>query len=102
MAEPASRLIGGWQINSIVTLQTGTPFTVTANDFSQTGGNHASRASCIGNPYRRREYRSFANRRERRTQFLPQPCCVCCSRCRDVWNVRSARVSTDRESRTST
>jgi len=46
-----SRLIGGWQINSIVSLQTGTPFTVTASDFSQTGGSHASRASCIGNPY---------------------------------------------------
>jgi hypothetical protein len=47
----ASRLIGGWQINSIVSLQTGTPFTVTAADVSQTGSNHASRASCIGNPY---------------------------------------------------
>jgi len=30
----ASRLIGGWQLNSIVTLQTGTPFTVTAADNS--------------------------------------------------------------------
>ncbi len=47
----ASTLIGGWQINSIVTLETGTPFSVTANDVSQTGGNHQSRASCIGNPY---------------------------------------------------
>jgi hypothetical protein len=47
----ASRLIGGWQINSIVTLETGTPFTVTAPDQSQTGGNHQNRANCIGNPY---------------------------------------------------
>ena len=47
----ASRLIGGWQLNTIVTLQTGTPFTVTAADNSATGGSHASRASCIGNPY---------------------------------------------------
>ena len=47
----ASRLIGGWQLNSIVTLETGTPFTVTAPDVSQTGGNHASRASCTGDPY---------------------------------------------------
>ena len=47
----ASRLIGGWQLNSIVTLETGTPFTVTANDVSQTGGSHQSRANCIGNPY---------------------------------------------------
>ncbi len=47
----ASRLIGGWQVNSIVTLQTGTPFTVTAPDESDTGANHASRGNCIGNPY---------------------------------------------------
>ncbi|MDQ6678276.1 MAG: carboxypeptidase regulatory-like domain-containing protein [Acidobacteriota bacterium] len=47
----ASRLIGGWQLNSIVTVQTGTPFTVTAPDLSQTGGNHASRANCTGDPY---------------------------------------------------
>ncbi|MCU1262834.1 MAG: TonB-dependent receptor, partial [Bryobacterales bacterium] len=47
----ASKLIGGWQLNGILSLQTGLPFTVTAPDFSATGGNHASRASCIGNPY---------------------------------------------------
>ena len=47
----ASRLIGGWQLNAIVTTQTGTPFTVTAADNSATGGSHQSRASCIGNPY---------------------------------------------------
>ena len=47
----ASRLIGGWQVNSIVTLETGTPFTVTAPDVSQTGGSHQSRANCIGNPF---------------------------------------------------
>ncbi|MBV8831078.1 MAG: hypothetical protein JO108_17820, partial [Acidobacteriaceae bacterium] len=47
----ASSLIGGWQVNAIITLQTGTPFTVTAADVSQTGGNHASRASCIGNAF---------------------------------------------------
>ncbi|MCU1233364.1 MAG: TonB-dependent receptor [Candidatus Solibacter sp.] len=47
----ASRLIGGWQLNSIVTLETGTPFTVTAADVSQTGGSHASRANCVGDPY---------------------------------------------------
>jgi hypothetical protein len=47
----ASKLIGGWQVNSIVTLETGTPFTVTSVDNSQTGANHQSRANCIGNPY---------------------------------------------------
>jgi hypothetical protein len=47
----ASRFIGGWQLNTIVTLETGTPFTVTAPDQSQTGPSHASRANCIGDPY---------------------------------------------------
>ncbi len=47
----ASRLIGGWQLNTIVTLETGTPFTVTAADQSQTGPSHANRASCIGDPF---------------------------------------------------
>jgi hypothetical protein len=47
----AARIIGGWQVNAIVTLQTGTPFTVTAPDVSSTGSNHANRASCISDPY---------------------------------------------------
>jgi hypothetical protein len=47
----ASRLIGGWQLNTIMTLETGTPFTVTAPDNSATGGSHQSRASCISDPY---------------------------------------------------
>ena len=47
----ASRLIGGWQVNGILSLQTGLPFTVTAPDSSATGGSHASRGSCIGDPY---------------------------------------------------
>jgi hypothetical protein len=47
----ASKLVGGWQLNSIVTLETGTPFSVTSTDNSATGGNHQSRANCIGNPY---------------------------------------------------
>jgi hypothetical protein len=46
-----SRLVGGWQLNAILTLGTGIPFTVTAPDESATGSNHASYASCIGNPY---------------------------------------------------
>jgi hypothetical protein len=47
----ASRLIGGWQLNAIVTLSTGTPFTVSAPDVSASGGSHQSRASCISDPY---------------------------------------------------
>ena len=48
---PASRFIGGWQVNAILTLESGIPFTVTAPDQSETGSNHASYASCVGNPY---------------------------------------------------
>ena len=47
----ASRMIGGWQLNGVLTLQTGLPFTVSAPDASATGGSHASRANCIGNPF---------------------------------------------------
>jgi hypothetical protein len=47
----ASRLIGGWQVNAIVTLETGTPFGVTAPDESQTGANHASRPNCIADAF---------------------------------------------------
>lgn len=47
----AGRAIGGWQLNAIATLETGTPFTVAAPDVSATGGSHANRASCIANPY---------------------------------------------------
>ena len=47
----ASRLLGGWQMNAIITLQTGLPFTVTATDNSATGSSHASRANIIGDPY---------------------------------------------------
>ena len=46
----ASRLLGNWQTNAIVTLQTGEPFNVTATNVSDTGGNSASYANCIGNP----------------------------------------------------
>jgi len=47
----SARVLGGWQINSIVTLQTGTPFEVNAPDVSNTGPAHDSRANCIGDPF---------------------------------------------------
>jgi hypothetical protein len=47
----ASRMIGGWQLNGVLTLQSGLPFTVAAPDASATGGSHASRANCIGDPF---------------------------------------------------
>lgn len=46
-----ARVLGGWQVNAIVTLETGTPFEVNAPDVSATGSNHDSRADCIGNPF---------------------------------------------------
>jgi len=47
----ASRLIGNWEANGIVTLQTGEPFNVTATNVSDTGGNSAFYANCTGNPW---------------------------------------------------
>ncbi len=47
----AAKLVGGWQANAVVNLQTGIPFDVTAADESDTGSNHAAYANCIGNPW---------------------------------------------------
>jgi len=47
----ASRVIGDWQLNAIVSLQTGIPFNVTAPDTSSTGGNHAFYPDCVGDPF---------------------------------------------------
>jgi hypothetical protein len=47
----ASKLIGGWQANAIVSLQTGIPFDVTASDLSDTGSNHAAYPNCVGDPF---------------------------------------------------
>lgn len=47
----ASKALGGWQVNGIVTLQTGSPFSVTAADRSFTGSNHSAYADCIGDPF---------------------------------------------------
>ena len=44
-------VIGGWQVSDILTVQSGLPFNVGANDLSLTGGDHAQRANqvCNGN-----------------------------------------------------
>ena len=47
----AAHLLGGWKLNAIVTLQTGEPFNVTATNVSDTGGNSASYANCVSNPF---------------------------------------------------
>lgn len=46
-----NQIIGGWQFSGILTVQSGLPFTVTANDLSNTGGYHSQRANqvCRGN-----------------------------------------------------
>ena len=47
----ASRWLGGWQLNGIVTLQTGSPYSVTAPNDGLMGFTHAVYADCIGNPF---------------------------------------------------
>lgn len=47
----ASKLVGGWQLNAIVTMEAGNPFIITATDLTQTGGNHAMYANCIGDAF---------------------------------------------------
>jgi hypothetical protein len=47
----ASRLVGNWKASAIVTLQGGEPFNVTATNVSDTGGNSAFYANCVGNPF---------------------------------------------------
>ena len=46
-----ARFLGNWQVNGIVSLQTGLPLSVTAADNSQTGGSHAAYANCLTNPF---------------------------------------------------
>ncbi|MGC2673347.1 MAG: carboxypeptidase regulatory-like domain-containing protein [Candidatus Acidiferrum sp.] len=46
----ASRWLGAWQFNGIVTLQTGSPYSVTAANDGLLGFTHAVYADCVGNP----------------------------------------------------
>ncbi|HEX4021520.1 MAG TPA: TonB-dependent receptor [Acidobacteriaceae bacterium] len=46
-----AELLGNWQANAIVSLQTGIPFVVSAPDESYTGSNHASYPNCVGNAF---------------------------------------------------
>jgi hypothetical protein len=46
---PVNYIIGGWQVNTIVTAQTGTTIQINSIDESGTGGNHISRPDCAGN-----------------------------------------------------
>jgi hypothetical protein len=45
---PASYVLGGWQVNTIVSAQTGTTIQINAPDASLSGGNHLSRPDCVG------------------------------------------------------
>ena len=44
-------IVGGWQFNGVVNLQTGAPFSVNAPDRSYTGFSKASYPDCIGDPF---------------------------------------------------
>jgi hypothetical protein len=48
---PASRWLGDWQFNGIITLQTGSPYSVTAANDGLLGYNHAVYANCVGDPF---------------------------------------------------
>jgi len=46
---PANTLLGGWQVNGILTFQGGFPFTVSATDSSQLNGDvYSERANIVG------------------------------------------------------
>jgi Carboxypeptidase regulatory-like domain/TonB dependent receptor len=44
----ASYILGGWQVNTIVSVQTGATIQLAAPDSSLSGGSHASRPDCLG------------------------------------------------------
>ena len=44
-------IVSGWQLNGIVSFQSGFPFTVTANDLDSYNHAYGQRADLIGNPY---------------------------------------------------
>ncbi|MBV9625592.1 MAG: TonB-dependent receptor [Acidobacteria bacterium] len=46
-----NRVVGGWQLNGIVTLQTGSPYSVTAANDGLLGFTHVVYANCIGDPF---------------------------------------------------
>lgn len=41
-------VLNNWSVNGILSLNSGRPFTATANDVSNTGPGHQSRANCLG------------------------------------------------------
>jgi hypothetical protein len=43
-------LAGGWQVNGILTLQTGAPYSVSASDLQFINQNYGQRADVVGNP----------------------------------------------------
>ena len=47
----ASHVLGNWQFNGIVTLQTGSPFSVTASNDGLLGSNRTVYPNCIGDPF---------------------------------------------------
>ena len=56
----ANQVAGGWQVNTIVTLETGTPFTVTAPDNSANRSQPSKPGELYRRSLRRRHHRSLA------------------------------------------
>ena len=46
-----NRVVGGWQMNGIITLQTGSPFSVLAANDGSVSGVRGEYANCIGDPF---------------------------------------------------
>jgi hypothetical protein len=46
-----NHVLGGWQLNGIVTLQTGSPYSVTAANDGLLGQTHVVYANCVGDPF---------------------------------------------------
>jgi len=44
----AGALLNNWSLNGVLSLNSGRPFTITANDASSTGAGHSNRANCLG------------------------------------------------------
>ena len=44
----AGALLNNWSLNGVLSLNSGRPFTITANDGTGTGAGHSTRANCLG------------------------------------------------------
>ena len=85
----ASYVLGGWQINTIVTAQSGATIQLNAPDTSLSGGNHVSRPDCIG------DARSGASD-DPRNGFWLNPNAFADAGNRSIWQLRGRQISRTR------